>query len=71
MGTLHGDRDFLFRYARRDLYRNHNECPAGNLINVHDLAPDTGPFENLCPSCAQLNRAQIAQEESSGCAEEY
>ena len=52
-------------------YHNNDECSAGNLINLHDLAPGTGPFENLCPSCAQLNRAQSAQEESSGPAEEY
>jgi hypothetical protein len=38
-------------------YHNNNECSSGNLIPLHDLAPGTGD-KLLCPTCAQLNRAQ-------------
>lgn len=39
-------------------YHNNNECNAGNLIPLHDLAPGAGEGQTLCPTCAQLNRAQ-------------
>ena len=43
-------------------YHNNNECTAGNLIPLHDLAPGRGEGKTLCPTCAQLNRAQEQEE---------
>jgi hypothetical protein len=42
-------------------YHNNNECSAGNLIPLRDLAPGKRWDQTLCPTCAQLNRAAESQ----------
>ena len=38
-------------------YHNNNECAAGEMIPLHDLAPGTGG-KMLCATCSQLNHEQ-------------